>query len=74
MDRLKIIIAGAGIGGLTAALCLARAGHNVTIYEKATELKEVGAGIQLSAPAGHVLRHIGLANQLRPLEVRPEFW
>ena len=41
----KILIAGAGIGGLSAAACLLRAGHDVQILEQAPELAEIGAGI-----------------------------
>ncbi|MFZ1184057.1 MAG: FAD-dependent oxidoreductase, partial [Pseudolabrys sp.] len=43
-----VIIAGAGIAGLTAALALARAGIRVTVYEQAEKLEETGAGVQLS--------------------------
>jgi salicylate hydroxylase len=45
---MKITIIGAGIGGLSASLALARNGHSVTIYESAPKLAEVGAGIQMS--------------------------
>jgi salicylate hydroxylase len=47
----KILIAGAGIGGLTAASCLMKAGYDVEVYAQASELSEIGAGIQLSANA-----------------------
>ena len=59
MKRQKILIAGAGIGGLTAASCLMKAGHDVEIYEQAPQLGEIGAGIQISANAMHVLRDLG---------------
>jgi len=58
----RILIAGAGIGGLTAALALLRNGHQVQLYEQATELREVGAGVQLSANGTRVL----IALDLRP--------
>src|SRR4051812_47042048 len=45
----RVLIAGGGIGGLTAALALARMGCEVQVYEQAAELREVGAGIQLAA-------------------------
>jgi salicylate hydroxylase len=61
-----IIIAGAGIGGLTAALSLVRAGYRVVLLEQATRLEEAGAGIQLSPNATHVLAGLGLADRLRP--------
>ena len=51
----RILIAGAGIGGLTAAACLIKAGHSVRIFEQAPELTEIGAGIQMSANAMKVL-------------------
>ena len=44
----KIIIAGGGIGGMSAALALLKKGFDVEVYEQAAELKEVGAGIQIS--------------------------
>ena len=56
MKQYRILIAGAGIGGLTAASCLMKAGHHVEIHEQAPQLGEVGAGIQVSANAMHVLR------------------
>lgn len=68
----KILIAGAGIGGLTAAACLLQAGHDVQILEQAPELTEVGAGIQISANAMHVLNSLGLAEAIASTSVRPE--
>ena len=44
----KILIVGAGIGGLTAAIALRQAGFGVEVFERAAELKEIGAGIALS--------------------------
>ena len=49
-----IIIAGAGIGGLTAALALARRGLRVRVLEQATRLEETGAGLRLSPNATRV--------------------
>lgn len=45
MKDLRIAIVGAGIGGLTAALAMQRAGYKVTVHEQASELGEVGAGL-----------------------------
>ena len=56
----RIAIVGAGLGGLTAALALLRRGLDVQIHEQATELTEVGAGLQLSANATRVLFDLGL--------------
>lgn len=68
---MNILIVGAGIGGLTAAACLLKAGHSVRIYEQAAQLGEVGAGIQCSANAVKVLDFIGLRPIIEPLVVRP---
>lgn len=59
-ERRTIAIAGAGIGGLTAALALARAGFGVTIAERARALSTIGAGIQIAPNAGRVLAQLGL--------------
>src|SRR5512134_544497 len=58
--RYKIIIAGAGVAGPTAAAKVLGAGHDVTMCEQASELIEVVAALQLGANATHVLRHLGL--------------
>src|SRR5215212_2029099 len=67
-----IVVAGAGIGGLTAALALSRAGFRVVVLEQAQRLEETGAGIQLSPNATRVLFDLGLADRLRPLAVAPD--
>jgi salicylate hydroxylase len=59
-----IIVAGAGIGGLTAALALARRGFTVIVLERRTVLDEAGAGIQLSPNASRVLTGLGLGPAL----------
>lgn len=71
MQQLKILIAGAGLGGLAAASCLMKAGHRVEIYEQAPQLSEVGAGIQVSANAMHVLRDLGLGDAIAKVGVQP---
>jgi salicylate hydroxylase len=65
------VIAGAGIGGLTAALTLGRAGLQVIIIEQAERLEETGAGIQLSPNASRVLIDLGLGDRLRAAAVAP---
>ena len=47
--RPHVLVAGGGIGGLTAALALLQRGFDVNVYEQAAELREVGAGLQISA-------------------------
>ncbi len=66
-----VIIAGAGIGGLSAALALERCGFRVVVFEEADELKDIGAGIQLSPNATRVLLALGLAERLKPHVVTP---
>jgi len=60
----KVIIAGAGIGGLTAAACLLQRGIDVDVFEQSPVLGEVGAGIQVSANAARVYKSIGVLDQL----------
>ena len=62
-----VLIAGAGIGGLTAALALLKRGFDVDVYEQAAELKEVGAGLQISANGNRVLHELGVLEQLMTL-------
>src|SRR5271166_2913355 len=71
MSQYKILIAGAGLGGLAAASCLLKAGHDVEIYEQAPQLGEIGAGIQVSANAMHVLRHLGVGEAVTRTGVKP---
>src|SRR4051812_5212543 len=67
-----ILIAGAGIGGLTAALALAAKGFRVVILEKAERLEEAGAGLQLSPNASRILVELGLEQRLTNCAVMPE--
>jgi salicylate hydroxylase len=66
-----VIVAGAGIAGLTAALALARAGLRVSVLEQAVKLEETGAGIQLSSNATRVLIALGLRERLAPAVMAP---
>jgi salicylate hydroxylase len=64
-------VVGAGIGGLSAALSLLRAGFDVHVFEQAPALGEVGAGVQVSPNASRVLHRMGLADDLARTGVRP---
>lgn len=68
----QIIIAGAGIAGLTAALAFAVRGYPVHVFERAQRLDEVGAGIQLSPNATRILDRLGVLPGLRHTAVRPD--
>ncbi|WP_404933257.1 FAD-dependent monooxygenase [Nitratireductor sp. L15S-10] len=71
-DAPAAIIAGAGIAGLTAALAMARQGLPVRIYERAPDLTEVGAGLQLSPNATRLLARLGVLDVLGDRAVRPQ--
>lgn len=64
MRKPKAIIIGGGIGGLTAALALRRAGAEATVCERTADLKQVGAGIALASNAMKVFAALGLADQI----------
>lgn len=70
MMGLKTGVIGAGIGGLTAALCLQRRGALVTVLEQAEDITEVGAGLQISPNGVAVLRALGLETALAQKAVR----
>src|ERR1700751_2815087 len=57
---MKVVLAGAGIGGLTAAMCLKRAGIDVDVFEAVRELRPLGAGINIRAGAVRILASLGL--------------
>ena len=67
-----IVIAGAGIGGLTAAIALAKKGFRAVVCEQSAKLEETGAGIQLSPNATHILNALGVGEKLKPSIVVPE--
>ena len=68
----SVMISGAGIGGLTAALALAQRGFPVAVFDQAQRLEEAGAGIQLSPNASRILLALGLGPRLQPHVVVPE--
>lgn len=72
MTKGHVLIAGGGIGGMTAALCFARQGYQVKVFEQAPEFSEVGAGIQLSPNCTRVLHNLELESALRDVACLPE--
>ncbi|KAK0463348.1 hypothetical protein IW261DRAFT_1427704, partial [Armillaria novae-zelandiae] len=69
--RLNIIIIGAGISGLCAALCLAKAGHTIAVLEGRADLQEIGAGIQVGPNTSRLLIRWGLKSFLDKAGVLP---
>jgi 3-hydroxybenzoate 6-monooxygenase len=66
-----IFIAGGGIGGLAAAIVLARAGHAVTVMEQAAEFGEIGAGIQLGPNIFRMFDHLDLTEAINQVAYFP---
>jgi len=75
MGRLEIVIAGGGIGGLTAAVALQTQGHKVTVLEQARAYGRLGADVNLTPNAVHALDGLGrgIGDRLRQSAARPEF-
>jgi salicylate hydroxylase len=71
-DLMKAVISGGGIGGLAAALALARAGWTVEVFEQADQLAEVGAGLQLSPNAMKALRSLGVEKEVAAVASAPQ--
>ena len=72
MQDAPFLIAGAGIGGLTAALALGRAGFPCLLVEQRTQIEEIGAGLQLSPNASRILIELGLEPVLARYAATPE--
>jgi salicylate hydroxylase len=70
--KLKIVVIGAGIGGLTAAAALVQKGFEVEVYDRADELGEVGAGLQMGPNAVKVIRALGLEASYMKTASEPE--
>ena len=72
--ELSVAIIGGGIGGLSAALSLLRAGADVHVYERAKTISEVGAGVAVSPNASRILHRLGLANAMDNMGVKTLAW
>ena len=66
-ETLQIAVVGGGIGGLTAALALRARGLSVTVFEQASELREIGAGVSIFPNATRLLQRIGLGNEIEKI-------
>jgi len=64
VSALPVLVLGGGIGGLAAALALAEKGCRVRLYEQGSELKEIGAGIQLGPNVYHMFEVLGLTEAI----------
>ena len=71
-EKSPIIISGGGIGGLAAAMVLAKDGHAVTVLEQATEFGEIGAGIQLGPNIFRMFEYLGLTDVINKVVFFPE--
>ena len=67
----RAIIAGAGIGGLAAAIALSQAGFEVAVFERTDKLEEFGAGLQITPNATRLLARLGVLERVRELASKP---
>lgn len=68
--KAHVLIAGAGMGGLALALALLQRGFNVSVFERVSDLREIGAGFMCSPNGTRVLYALGLKAQIDKIEVR----
>jgi salicylate hydroxylase len=71
MSGLHALVIGSGIGGISAAIAMRRAGLDVSVFEQASTISEVGAGIQISPNASRLLERFGLGQAMERAAVRP---
>ena len=72
MPPLSVVVVGAGIGGLSAALFLRLEGHNVAVYEQFSALTTAGAGIQIPPNSTRIYQHYGILEQLEEVASEPQ--
>jgi salicylate hydroxylase len=71
-ERARVAIVGCGIGGISTALALGRVGIRVDVFERAAEIGEVGAGLQVAPNAGRILADLGVLDYLTVAAVLPD--
>src|SRR5258708_19137191 len=72
MARLRVLIVGGGIGGITAMLALRQRGIDAQLFEQAAAFGQVGAGLQISSNAARILLRLGLGEALKRVATYPE--
>jgi 2-polyprenyl-6-methoxyphenol hydroxylase-like FAD-dependent oxidoreductase len=70
MERLEVLISGAGIAGCTLAHWLTRTGHSVTVVERSGSLRSSGSPVDVRGPAADVAERMNIATQLREASIR----
>jgi 2-polyprenyl-6-methoxyphenol hydroxylase-like FAD-dependent oxidoreductase len=72
VSRTQWLVVGGGIGGLSAALALGRAGQQVRLLERAAAFREIGAGLQIGANATRVMHRLGILDAVEEVAVHPD--
>lgn len=73
-SKPRIAIIGAGLGGLTAAILLQRAGYDPVVYEQSAQIARIGAGINLWPNSTRILQELGFESELQKIGTTPENW